>query len=145
MEHKRGPQSISFLLGHICKTHRTLANDALTELGLYVGQEVFLHSLWEQDGLTQSQLVEQMCVQHATISKMVDRMEKTGLVTHQADAEDSRVTRIFLTEQGKNLEEPVRDIWDELEAQLVGGLSTEERLLLHRLLLQVSHNLTQDR
>lgn len=145
MEPKPVPESISFLLGSICKAHRTFANDALTELGLYAGQEVFLYSLWEQDGLTQSQLVEQMCVQHATISKMVDRMEKAGLVTHRADAEDSRVTRIFLTEQGKNLEKSVRDIWDQLEVRLVAGLSTEERILLRRLLLEVSGNLTEAR
>ena len=145
MEHKFAPESISFLLGFICKAYRTFTNDALTELGLYAGQEVFLHSLWDQDGLTQSQLVEQMCVQHATLSKMVDRMEKSGLVAHQNDAEDSRVTRIFLTEQGKNLEKPVRAIWDQLEAHLVAGLNIEERILLRRLLLQVSDNLGQDR
>jgi DNA-binding MarR family transcriptional regulator len=139
------PESIGFLLGHICRANRALANDALTEIGLYAGQEMFLHHLWEQDGLTQSQLVEHMCVQPATISKMLDRMEKTGLVTRRADAEDSRVSRVFLTEQGKNLEHAVCDVWDQLEARVVAGLSTEERVLLRRLLLQVYENLTQER
>ena len=144
MEHKPVPESISALLGLIAKAHRTFTNDALTELGLYAGQEMFLYSLWEQDGLTQSQLVEQMCVQHATLSKMVDRMEKASLVTHRPDAEDSRVTRIFLTEQGRNLEKPFHDIWDRLEARVVAGLTSEERILLRRLLLQVSDNLTEE-
>jgi DNA-binding MarR family transcriptional regulator len=145
LEHKPVPESISFLLGQICRTHRTLANDALTEIGLYAGQEMFLHNLWEQDGQTQSQLVEHLCVQPATISKMLDRMEKTGLVVRRADAEDNRVSRVFLTEQGRNLEHAVCGVWDQLEARLIAGLSTEERILLRRLLLQVYENLIQER
>jgi DNA-binding MarR family transcriptional regulator len=138
------PESIGFLLGHICRAHRALANDTLTEIGLYAGQEMFLHNLWQQDGQTQSQLVEQMCVQPATISKMLDRMEKSGLVVRRPDAEDSRVSRVFLTEQGKNLQDAVCGVWDKLEARLVAGLSTEERILLRRLLLQVSENLNRE-
>ena len=142
MEHKPVPETISFLLGYVCRAHRTFANEALTDIGLYAGQEMFLHHLWEQDGLTQSQLVEHMCVQPATLSKMLDRMEKTGLVARRADADDNRVSRVFLTEQGKKLENSISDVWDKVEARVVKGLSTEERVLLRRLLLQVYENLT---
>lgn len=144
MEHKPVPETISFLLGYVCRAHRAFANDALTEIGLYAGQEMFLHHLWEQDGLTQSQLVEQMCVQPATISKMLDRMEKSGLAVRRADAEDNRVSRVYLTEQGKNLQNAVCDVWDQVEARITTGLSTEERVLLRRLLLQVYENLNRD-
>jgi len=142
VEHKPVPETISFLLGYVCRAHRTFANEALTDIGLYAGQEMFLHHLWEQDGLTQSQLVEHMCVQPATLSKMLDRMEKTGLVARRADADDNRVSRVFLTEQGKKLENSISDVWDKVEARVVKGLSTEERVLLRRLLLQVYENLT---
>ena len=144
MEHKPVPETISFLLGYVCRANRAFANQALTEIGLYAGQEMFLHNLWEQDGLTQSQLVEQLCVQPATISKMLDRMEKGGLVVRRPDAEDSRVSRVFLTEQGKSLQHAVCDVWDKVEARIIAGLSTEERILLRRLLLQVHENLTKE-
>ncbi len=126
----------------VCRANRSFANDALMDIGLYAGQEMFLFQLWEQDGLSQSQLVERMCVQPATISKMLDRMEHTGLVQRRPDPEDSRVSRVYLTEQSRELQGKVDSVWETLEARLVAGLSMEERILLRRLLLQVYENLT---
>jgi DNA-binding MarR family transcriptional regulator len=136
-------ENISFLLSAICKAQRGQANDALAEYGLYAGQEMFLWQLWRQDGLTQSQMVERMCVQPPTISKMLDRMEKAGLVTSQSDPDDSRVSRVYLTELGRNLEHNVCDVWINLEQRMTENLSNEERVVLRRLLSQVHENLTQ--
>ena len=119
-------------------------SEALTEIGLYAGQEMFLWQLWQQDGLMQSQLVERMCVQPPTVSKMLDRMEKAGLVERRPDSEDSRISRVYLTEQGHRSQRAVRDIWTDIEQCITGGLSVEERIVLRRLLLQVHENLTRN-
>lgn len=142
MNRKMEQQSISLLLGAICKVRRDLANEALAKIGVYAGQEMCLWHLWQQDGLTQSQMVERMCVQPPTISKMLDRMEKSGLVTRRSEPDESRVSRVHLTELGRSLAPAVRDIWIDLEQQLTHDLSVEERILLRRLLLQVQANLT---
>jgi DNA-binding MarR family transcriptional regulator len=138
-----GPEyeSINFLLGTICRAQRGKMNEALTAIGLYAGQEIFLWHLWRQDGLTQSQMVERMCVQPPTVSKMIDRLEKAGLVERRPDTEDSRISRVYLTEQGRKSQAAVRDIWVSIEQQITGGLSIEERIVLRRLLLQVHENL----
>jgi DNA-binding MarR family transcriptional regulator len=142
MEHKPEHESINFLLGAIGRSQRTQMNEALSGIGLYAGQEMFLWRLWRQDGLTQSQLAERMCVQPPTVSKMLDRMEKAGLVMRRPDSDDSRVTRVYLTEQGRRSQDAVSEIWKNIERRLTEGLSVEERLLLRRLLLQVHENLT---
>jgi DNA-binding MarR family transcriptional regulator len=144
MNQKPEHETISFLLGQICREQRGLANEELTKVGLYAGQEMFLWQLWQQDGLAQSQLVEQMCVQPPTISKMLDRMEKSGLVVRRPDPEDSRISRVYLTEQGRNLEKSVCGVWAHLEERVSQRLSVEERLLLRRLLLQVYQNLDRN-
>jgi DNA-binding MarR family transcriptional regulator len=129
------------LLNQICRLKRSQMNEALTAVGLYAGQEMFLCHLWREDGLTQSQLVERMCVQPPTVSKMLVRMEKAGLVTRRDDPEDSRVSRVYLTEQGCACEQAICGIWQNQEQRLNAGLSLEERVLLRRLLLQVRENL----
>jgi len=134
-------ETISFLLVQICRAQRNVANETLAEIGLHAGQELFLGQLWQQDGLAQSQIVEQMCVQPPTVSKMLDRMERSGLVLRRPDPEDSRISRVYLTEQGRNLQQGVCTMWDQLEKKIVEGLSVEERILLRRLLLQVHENL----
>ncbi|MGH2498423.1 MAG: MarR family winged helix-turn-helix transcriptional regulator [Ktedonobacteraceae bacterium] len=144
MNYKPEYESINFLLGMICRAQRGKMSEALTGIGLYAGQEMFLWQLWRQDGLTQSQIVERMCVQPPTVSKMLDRMEKTGLVERRPDPEDNRISRVYLTKQGHSSQRAVRDIWTNVEQRITEGLSVEERLLLRRLLLQVHENLTQN-
>lgn len=142
MEHTLEHESIYYLLGVIGRLQRTQMNEALAAIGIYAGQEMFLWRLWREDGLTQSQLVERLCVQPPTVSKMLDRMEKAGLVTRRPDPDDSRASRVYLTEQGRKSQQAVSEVWKHIEQRLTEGLSLEERLLLRRLLLQVHENLT---
>src|ERR1700693_4231641 len=128
MNDKPEYESINFLLRMICQAQRNQMSDALAEIGLYAGQEMFLWHLWQQDGLTQSQMVERMCVQPPTVSKMLDRMEKAGLVERRSDSEDSRISRVYLTEQGHRSQRAVRDIWTNVEQRITEGLNVEERL-----------------
>src|SRR5215471_5899924 len=101
MNDKPEYESINFLLGMICRAQRSKMSEALTAIGLYAGQEMFLWHLWRQDGLTQSQMVERMCVQPPTVSKMLDRLEKAGLVERRPATSNSNLSQVYLTELGK--------------------------------------------
>src|SRR5258707_12948656 len=144
MDYKPEYESINFLLGMICRAQLTQMNEALTAIDLYAGQEMFVGHLAREDGLTQTQMVERMCVQPPSVSKMLERMEKAGLVTRRSDPEDSRVSRVYLTEQGQRSEQAVRAIWKNIEQRITAGLSVEERVLLRRLLLHVHENVTRN-
>ena len=135
-------ESTAYLLAHVCKTHRNKAAELLADIDLYVGQEMFLLQLWQRDGLSLSEMAELVHVQPATASRMLDRMEAAGLVERRQDIEDGRVSRIFLTRVGRNLHDPVLDMWAELESITTADLNTDERILLRRLLMQVYQNLS---
>src|SRR5215212_7785101 len=137
-------ESIISLLSLIGRAQRGQLNAALGEIGIYAGQEVVLWELSRQEGLCQSYLVERMCVQPPTVSKMLDRMELAGLVRRSPDAEDSRISRVYLTEQGRSNLQGVREIWIGLEQRMTENLTPEERMLLRRLLLQIYENLSRD-
>jgi DNA-binding MarR family transcriptional regulator len=134
-------ESIGALLVQICKAHRNKAQELLSRIDLYPGQEFLLINLWPEDGLTQSEVAESLCIQPATVTKMLDRLVKTGLVQRVQDSSDQRVSRVYLTEKGRELLEPIEQVWEELEQTSFANLSLEERLLLRRLLLQVHENL----
>jgi DNA-binding MarR family transcriptional regulator len=133
---------IGFQLLQILKAHRQLAEESLNKLGVHIGQEMILFQLWIEEGIPQSQLAACMEVEPPTATKMLQRMERTGLIERKPDPEDARVSRVFLTERGRALEQPVLDVWRQLEARTVSGLSLTEQTLLRRLLLQVSTNLS---
>ena len=65
------------------------------------------------------------------------------MVERRQDIEDGRVSRIFLTREGRDLHEPVLNVWAELERISMANLTSDERILLRRLLLQVYQNLTE--
>ncbi|HEX6305530.1 MAG TPA: MarR family transcriptional regulator [Anaerolineales bacterium] len=141
MAEKLISESIGALLVQICKAHRNKAQELLSRIDLYPGQEFLLINLWPEDGLTHSEIAESLCVQPATVTKMLDRLVKTGLVRRMQDSDDQRVSRVYLTEKGRELLEPIEQAWEELEQISFANLTLEERLLLRRLLLQVHENL----
>jgi DNA-binding MarR family transcriptional regulator len=133
--------TIAVALAQLCGAFRSHLDAALREHGLYVGQEHALMHLWDEDGLTQTQLVERMGCTPATISNMVVRMESSGLVQRKRSAEDARITQVFLSQEGRALETSVRALWKRAEDEMLAGFTTEERVLLRRLLLQARDNL----
>ncbi len=135
--------TLSFLLGYICKANHNAAEKALADVGLHAGQEQFLSCLWVEDGQTQVELAQKMCVQPPTVNKMLARLESTGLVERRLDPEDNRFTRVYLTDAGQRLKQEVEQAFAQLEARVVAHLSLEERILLNRLLLQVYDNLKE--
>ncbi len=125
----------------VSKAHRQLTAQELQKLGLHLGQEQTLFQLWEEDGLTQSQLADAACVDISTITRMVERMESAGLLQRRPDPKDARISRVYLTERGRALREPVEQLWRTLEARLVQRLTVTEQALLRRMLIQMAANL----
>jgi DNA-binding MarR family transcriptional regulator len=133
--------SVGVLLVNVCRAHRNRAAALLGTVGLYVGQEWILFRLREEEGVTSSELAQRCDVEVPTMSKTLQRMEQAGVVLRREDKDDARITRIYLTKEGRALCQKVEQLWNDLEQQTVAGLSAEERLLLRRLLMQLRANL----
>lgn len=132
--------TVGYLMVRVCRAHRYAASVMLADHGLYIGQEILLMHLWEQDGRSQSELADLMEVEPPTLTKMLNRLERSGLLERQRDALDARVYRVYLTEAGRALEEPIRRLWQELEVRITAHFTLEEQIILRRLLMQIRHN-----
>jgi DNA-binding MarR family transcriptional regulator len=135
------PESIDRLLAHVCHLHHERARMRFSGIGLHRGQPPLLFALWEQDGLTHTELAERLGVSAATISRMVQRMERAGFVQREPDATDQRVSRVYLAEAGRTIQTRVQKLFGELEAETLARLSPEECVLLRRLLEHIRANL----
>ncbi len=125
----------------VSRAHRALVSAALAKMELHIGQERLLMQLGEEDGLTQTQLAERLCIEPPTLTKMLSRLEKTKLLEKRRDLKDARMCRIYLTEKGYAIQKPVTDLWLGLEETILANLTLEERMLYHRLLMQICDNL----
>jgi len=116
-------------------------NELLREINLHVGQDHLLCLLWTKDGLTQVQICEHLNCEPPTVTNMVKALEQKGFVYRQKDKNDGRISRIYLTPEGRDLENPVTERWRKQQEKLLKGILPEERLLLRRLLKQMEENL----
>ena len=137
------PHSLDFLLAQVSRLHRQRAHELLDKLGLYRGQPPVLFALWEQDGLTHRELAEQLEITPATMTRMIQRMEKAGFVQRQSDASDQRVSRVYLTDTGRTVRAELEAVWQRMDAECFSGFSDEERAVLRGFLLQLRANLSQ--
>lgn len=139
---KEGPHtdSVGYFFIKICKTRRNKANEMLAKYGIHAGQDVLLYYLSLEDGQTVSQLATDIHIQHATISNMINRMVATDLVEKVKDKKDARVSRIFLTEKGKEAVVQLKKVWQILEGKTLDGLTDDEIIMLKKLLKKVLAN-----
>jgi len=141
MSHPPESESLDQLLAQVCRLKHARVQALLETLGLYEGQPSMLRTLWAKEGLTHTDLARRLRVQPATITKMIQRMQKAGFVERRPDPQDERVSRVYLTEAGRAVQTDVRGVWHTLEKDAFAQFTDEERALLRHYLLQIRDNL----
>ena len=100
-----------------------------------------LMSLWREDGLKVIDLGRRAGLEPSTMTGLLDRMERDGLVERRPDPADRRVLKIFLTGTGASIRETVIRIVDSTLAGLLSGVDASEidtlKGLLHKVLVNV--------
>jgi MarR family transcriptional regulator, organic hydroperoxide resistance regulator len=115
----------------------------LRPLGLYPGQELLLLQLAEGERRSQQELVDALGIDHSTVTKMLQRLERAGVVARQQSTDDRRVVLVRLTEDGCVHRRAVEEMWIRMEAATSGGLSEEQHAQLLGLLHRVEAHLDQ--
>ncbi|SHL46838.1 transcriptional regulator, MarR family [Chitinophaga jiangningensis] len=86
-----------------------------------------LRHLWgEQDGCRQQELADKTDKDKASLTKLVDNLEKRGLVRRSMDGEDRRSKRVWLTPVGKDLKEIVYPLALQVVATAENGVDQED-------------------
>ncbi|MFP4384503.1 MAG: MarR family winged helix-turn-helix transcriptional regulator [Spirochaetia bacterium] len=138
---KKTGDEYELILADICRIHHRAVHALLENFGLYRGQPPLLHRLWEKDGRTHNELAESLHITPATVSRMIRRLEKNGFLRRQSDPSDERISRVFLTQRGKDVEKEVKAALADLDRRAFGGFSRKERDDLLVYLARIKENL----
>ena len=114
------------------------------EHGVNTGQFPVLLRLWEQDGMTQASLVDELAVEQPTMAGTLKRMERDGLIKRVADPNDRRQSHIHLTRRGKALEDALVGGARETNAVALTGLTATEAAQFMKLVARMIENLERD-
>jgi len=140
------PQKLSLgqLMSRVCRLTGDRLRVRMEEIGLHKGQGFILFHLWHHDGIPQNMIAQARHVSPATVTSMLQRMERDGWITRARDPEDQRVVRVHLTEKAKTLHEEVQASFRDLEKEVTSVLTKDERETLQELLIKLHEHLAPE-
>ena len=129
------------LINEISKLFHDKMRKSSEDLGFQTGYRQILRFLAHEDGVTQIDIARDCHFAAPTISVTLKKMEKEGLIRRRTDKNDTRCSRVFITEKGRELERKHFEKIMECESVLARGLSEEEEETLCRLLAKLRENM----
>lgn len=111
-------RQICFPLYAATNLMQRLYRPLLTPLGLTYSQYLVLLVLWERESATVGELRDCLHLDAGTITPLLKRMERGGLVTRSRDRQDERRVIIALTPHASQLREQARQIPETLAARI---------------------------
>ena len=111
-------------LRRIFKAIQIYSQEISREFGTTGPQLWALKTISQQEGLSLSELGKGMYLHPSTITGLIDRLEKKGLVLRERDRTDRRVIKIRLTEKGSAL---VKKSPNPIQGKMVHGLRKLKR------------------
>lgn len=106
-------------------------------------QNLIMMLLWEEDGLTQNQLVEKLNKDKTNIARMASSLEKKGFIQRIPSDQDRRSLKLFLTDCGKKLGEEIIPIAEEFNEIVCQGITQEELSHLEAILNKINRNVNE--
>ncbi|MGE5423426.1 MAG: MarR family winged helix-turn-helix transcriptional regulator [Ignavibacteriales bacterium] len=92
-----------FQLGSLTRKIARMYNSRFNELGITLGQSFVLFYLMEQDGKGVKDIASAVQLDSPSVTGLVDRLLKEGLVIRKEDPEDRRSVQVFITPQGREI------------------------------------------
>src|SRR5271157_3917246 len=117
------------LLAQFAQAYRSLSDVLMDQITLHRSQAAVLCKLFVQDGMTQSEIAQQLSVQGATVTDMLQRMEEAGLISRRRDLDDNRLVRVYLTAAGHEKERLIMEQFTKLETAIFAGFAERERAM----------------
>lgn len=127
------PPPLAETLAALARAHRARLGRLLATHGLHAGQDGLLIELWRTPGQRPAELARHLDVEPPTITRMVARLERSGLVERRPDPNDARAVRLYPTPRSRLLEASVRRARAELDDQILSALGATDGERLQRL------------
>lgn len=137
MENNRVAESCEKMMA----LRRARVRRVLLRRGLHLGQPEMLAFISAHPGCSQKQMADSAGVTPASIAASFKRMESAGLIRRRADTADTRCNRVYITERGESELQSCRQDIEQLNAQMLDGIATEDLEAFCRCVAKICENL----
>ena len=102
-----------------------------------------LYVLWQEDGVPIKIISEKSGLAITSLTTMLERMEKNGLISRKTDEADKRKTLLFLTDKAKELKEAYDSVSNEMGNIYYRDFTDKEILQFEEYLNRIRVNLEE--
>ncbi len=106
-------------------------------LNVTASQAMVLNFLGEKDRILATRLRQKLQITSATMTGILDRLEKLELTERQPHPDDRRAILVCLTERGRQCATEINNIMVQANEEFLGGLDSEESKCLRKLLERI--------
>ncbi|MCR4626232.1 MAG: MarR family transcriptional regulator [Treponema sp.] len=108
----------------------------LEKIGLTYTSYIALMGLWEEDGISVNELGNKLYLDSGTLTPLLKKMEKDGLIVRKRSEKDERTVIISLTEKGRAIKISCADVRSKVSGNVAITHETVEDILpkLHALI-----------
>jgi MarR family transcriptional regulator, organic hydroperoxide resistance regulator len=130
------PDALGPTLHALARAHRARLGALLAPHGLHAGQDLLLLAVWDTPGIRQSTLAEHLGVEPPTVTRMVQRLERGGMIERRTDPVDGRAQLVHPTPRSRLLESMVRRAWASLDELMMNELGSSDAVKLQKLAMR---------
>lgn len=112
----------------------------ITAAGLFPGQPKILEFLLTHDSCSQKEIGLGCILDKSSVTSLLKRMEKTGLVYKEQDSQDQRASHIFLTPTGKEKARWVQQTLQAIDQHSLQGISPKDQQTFMRIFQKIIAN-----
>ena len=117
--------------------------EQLKDTGLTLGQPKVLDYLKDHDGASQKEIAAGCLIEAGSLTSILNRMEKKGLIERKMLNGNRRTFHIFMTESGKKNQKLVEETFEKIEETALNNVSEEEQKVFMEIFLRIYRNLAE--
>ncbi|EKS67549.1 MULTISPECIES: MarR family transcriptional regulator [Caballeronia] len=134
-------ESVGYLISRVRSTMWNMVTQHTTsELGITSTQASILFMLAVGKCLTAADIAREYGIDASAVTRLIDRLEKRGLLSRVRSEEDRRVVRLALTDEGHATAEKIPAIFTRVLDNLLAGFTPEEVGFLKSMLRRILAN-----
>ncbi len=134
---------LSFINGRVSASINRQLNRRFKRAGLNITTEQWsvLTSLWDKDKQTQQSICEYTFKDKASVTRLIDSLEKNNLVIRVADPNDRRTNLINLTQEGKEIEKTANKIVEEAFKLCTNNVNLNDLKFIIKVFKKITDNI----
>jgi len=136
-------EALGHFMGRTTRAMSRMLQNVIANAGydITIEQWVIIANLNRKNGQFQQQLADNTYKNKTSVTRMINALQKKGLVERVSDQEDLRQKRVFLTQKGAQLYEKLRPLAMQVQEKATQGIDSEEMEYCKNILLKIYDNI----